>query len=665
MAFWWQRRRKWWWRGRRRRFYRRKANYKPRRRQRKYRQRRHRKTTRRFRRRRGKVRRKLKKITLKQWQPDTIKKCKIKGFTVNCLGGQGKQFACYTDNRFDWVPATAPGGGGFGCEIYSLGYLYKENKRLNNKWTTSNVQLELCRYTGCHFIFYRHQHLDFVVNYKLEYPMDLTKYTYPLTHPYTLLKGKHKKIIPSMTTKPHGKRTVKLKIKPPKQMSTKWFFQEELADKPLVQLTTSVADLRYSFLGCCNTNELVSFYGINIDFYQNSNWGLHEATTTPYKPNSGLSGTEDLQFSGKDITGKPVSGIVKRHTYNDSVNLDTGWFQPKLLSISYDLKLTSEQANLPITVGRYNPTIDTGDGNKVWLVSVTKNSYAPPKTDQDLILENLPLYQLLWGFCDFVQKKKGDSTFLQNYMLVFQSRFVFPFHSTNNYWVVVDSNFIKGKGPYGEYVTKFSRAHWYPTVEHQQETINAIVCCGPFVPKLDNQKLSTWELKSRYTFYFKWGGSQPPDPTTADPAKQARYDPPNLLSETIQILNPKKQIPSSILHAWDYRRGLVTSSALKRMREDQETDTTFQTDTESTPKKKKRYAENCLQLQQQEDKALQTCLLSLFEEDTSPQEETSDLQQLIRNQQQQQQQLKHNILYILSNLKKKQQQLQLQTGFLS
>lgn len=403
MAFWWQRRRKWWWRGQRRRAYR--KRYKPRYKRKRFRRkRRYRRTHRRIPRRRKKVRKKLKKITLKQWQPDCIRKCKVKGWAVACLGGQGKQFSCYTDNRFDWTPATAPGGGGFGCETYSLNYLYQELKRGNNKWSFSNVGLELVRYTGGSFTFYRHKHLDFIVQFILEYPMTLTKHTYSNCHPYILLKSKHKRIIPSWDTKPYGSRKVKIKFKPPKLMSTKWFFQEELANKPLIQLNSAVCSLNYSYLGCCNTNELVSFYALNLQMYTNSNWGLHATETTPYQPNAGMRGHDNINFSGKTTEGKSVTGTIKRSTWTESVNIDTGWFQPKLLSIASELKLPSEQQVVPLTVGRYNPTIDTGDGNKVWLVSVTKNDYSPPKTDTSLILEGLPLWQALLGLQTMYKK---------------------------------------------------------------------------------------------------------------------------------------------------------------------------------------------------------------------------------------------------------------------
>ncbi len=63
-----------------------------------------------------------------------------------------------------------------------------------------------------------------------------------------------------------------------------------------------------------------------------------------------------------------------------------------------------------------------------------------------------------------------------------------------------------------------------------------------------------------------------PDPTTADPTKQGQYDVPDKLYKTIQITNPEKQTPANTLHYWDYRRGIITSTAYKRMCENAETD---------------------------------------------------------------------------------------------
>nr|UHK03850.1 MAG: ORF1 [Torque teno midi virus] len=662
MPFWWRRRRKWW-RGRRRPFYKRRK-YNKYKRRRRFTRRRAGRTYKRRRRRPKKVRRKKKLINIKQWQPETIKKCKVKGIGVHVLGAQGTQFRCYTDHKQDYTVSKGYGGGGFGVEKFTLQYLYQENKAGNNIWTQSNVMLDLVRYTGCEFKFWRHPKIDFVGKYSRSYPMNLVKYAYAETHPQQLLLSRHKFIIPSLATQPRGKRYVKIRIKPPRQMSTKWFFQESSAATGLVQLQTAACDLRYAHLGCCNQNQLATFLCLNTDFYQWAGWGNmhnpHVPTSSQwYEPyNRAENITEVENAKGEKVTIQTTSA-----TYSDSISIEKGWWQPKLLSAVKILK--PQERTIPVRVLRYNPTRDTGVGTAVWLVNVVNASYNPPKTDLDLYLEGLPLWQLLFGFTDWVRKAKPDPTFLSTYYLCFKTTALESQPGTNKIVIPIDYSFVKGTGPFGTGITEFQKKHWYPTLTHQYECINAIVQTGPFIPRLDNQNPSTWELYSSYKFYFKFGGAEMPDPQTADPTKQGQYDVPDKLSKTIQIANPTKQIPGSILHHWDYRRGIITSSAWKRMCENAETDSDISILTEPKKKKKKTEYTNALQPTTQEAQEVQSCLLSLYEENTF-QEETQTLttQQLILQQQQQQLRIKDNLLKLINHLKNKQRLLQLQSGLL-
>ncbi len=203
MAFWWYRRRKPWFRNyrtRKTRRYRGRA-----RRPRRFRRRRNRRTHRRRRRRYRKVRRKQKKIILKQWQPESIRKCKIKGTGTLVLGANGTQYRCYTIYKDEWTNPKNPAGGGFGCELITLKYLYKEYLYKNNIWTTSNEYYELCRYTGCNITVYRHPETDFILAYDTQPPFYINKYTYMFCHPHQMLQRKHKKILLSTATKPNGK----------------------------------------------------------------------------------------------------------------------------------------------------------------------------------------------------------------------------------------------------------------------------------------------------------------------------------------------------------------------------------------------------------------------------------------------------------------------------
>nr|UHK06428.1 MAG: ORF1 [Torque teno midi virus] len=659
MPFWWQRRGKWWW-GRRRR--RRRWPTRRQKRRRRYR-RKYKRTFRGRRRRRKKVRRKKKKITLQQWQPQTIRKCKISGYTVNCMGGEGRQYVCYTDNKYRWTPRLAPGGGGFGVEKYTLQHLYNEYKRGNNVWTTSNKFLDLCRYTGCKIIFYRHSHLDFVVYYSREYPMLLEKHTYPQSHPYKLLQYKHKKIIPSMLTKPHGKNYRKIKVLPPRQLTNRWFFQEQFKDAGLLQLHTSVIDLRYSHLGCCNANQLITFKYLNLDMYVFAGWGNpnHPTTQTKgwYKPNTNEPQITTVTIGGRDVT-------VKQHNptdWQETVSYEKGWFQSALM-LAEAIK-APQQANLPVNYARYNPTVDDGEGNKIYFMSVTNYNYDAPKHDTDLYMEGLPLWQMLLGFPDYVIKRKQDTTYLKSYVLVIQSKAIEPGGTATKKYIVLDDNFTKGNAPYGSDLTSYMKTHWYPCYTFQQETINSFVESGPYMPKLANQKQSTWELKSYYSFFFKWGGADLPEPEVKNPKDQATYDVPYKLSEAVQIADPSKQSAANTLHFWDFRRGLLTGKALKRIYQDSESDGSLYTDTEQTPQKKKKTQQgNSLPCTHKETQEIQSCLLSLYEESTCQEQKETDLQLLIQQQQQQQKQLKLQLLKLIHNLQRKQAAIQLHTGIL-
>ncbi len=346
-------------------------------------------------------------------------------------------------------------------------------------------------------------------------------------------------------------------------------------------------------------------------------------------------------------------------TYKKTINLKTGWFSTLFLQCTQIVQPREEV--VPTIVGRYNPNLDNGEGNYIWLQSILKVTYGKPLTDPDLMLEGEPLWLMLYGFLDWVIKKKEDKTYLESYVLIIQSPAILPKKSTAGFWIPIDKNFYLGKAPFDEYLTPQMQDKWYPCIKYQQETINAIVMTGPFIPKFDPSiKKSTWDLHSKYTFFFKWGGSQPPEQETADPKHQHHYVVPDRIQQAIQICDPGAQKAKSILHAWDIRRGLFTKSALKRMYEDIQTDENISTDTEESPQKK--FKGTAMPVQENKEKKIQDCLLSLFEENTCQEPQETNLQQLIKQQQEQQQLLKLNLLHLISDLKRKQTTLQMQTG---
>lgn len=654
MPFWWRRRRKPWygrWRHTRRNTYKRRRWRTRRKRPRRFTRRRRR------RRRRTKVRRKKPSIPIRQWQPDSITKCKIIGYGTLVAGAEGNQFRCYTHQKYEYTQPKAPGGGGFGVEQFSLQFLYNQWLARKNVWTKTNDYKELCRFTGVTFTFYRHKYIDFVLQYDRDPPFNLQKLTYTNAHPQNLLLNKRHRILLSESTNPKGKVKLKLKIKPPRKMTNKWFFQEDLAPFNLVKLTAAAVSFPYSLYGPNTQSPNITIMSLNINFYRNQNW-QQDTGVSPYQPYAGYPTAGIMyRYKNKDYKMNPEN-------YKASISMSGGFWDPGWLQGS-DYKTSSTQTFLykPITVARYNPEDDTGIGNRVWLTSVMVDQKWNPPTDNDLIMAEEPLYLAFWGFYDYIIKAKKTKEYMSTHMFVIKSKAIklLTPNTTQDIFPFVDLSFIQGKMPFDEQLTLQESENWYPTVKKQIQTMNAIVECGPYVPKLFNIPSSTWQLTYKYQFYFKWGGSYISDQLVHNPQDQGKYPVPNLVIPPVQISDPLKQTYQTMLREWDYRRGFVTKTALKRMYENIQTDEYISTDeSETTPKKKKVTSE--LQCHQEETEEMQTCLQELCKKSTF--QDSQDLHQLIAQQQQQQEQLKHNLLKLLIEMKKKQRYYQMQTGLL-
>nr|UHM26473.1 MAG: ORF1 [Torque teno midi virus] len=660
MPFWWRRRRKPWF-GRWRRY---KKRYTRRRRRPLYKRRRTRRTNRRRRRRRWKVRRKKKRINVTQWQPESIRKCKIIGIEPLCVGAEGAQIDCYTVTKTDYVPPKVPWGGGFGLENFTLKYLYSEYQYHNNIWTSSNSQKDLCRYTGGKFIVFRHPTQDFVLSYDIQPPHTLNKFTFPSCHPHQQLLSKHHKIILSQASNPKGKYYKKIKFKPPKQMFTKWFFTKTFSPASLIVVKAAAANFQHVNLSGKNTNMLVTLYSLNLSFYANPAWGLKPAQHG-YWPNSAAKSNYPYVIRNKQ--GKEENktmSITTTSDYADTVNYDTGWFKPEFLQAVKLGTTTTPTALHQIVAGRYNPNIDDGDGNEIYCATIVGTSWLPPQHDKQLLITNMPLWLGLYGYYSYVREAKS-ADFWKLHVIVLKSKAIhcYPEIGSCDRYVFIDWDYIQGKKPWDQTITAKEKALWFPDMNWQRKSMNAIVESGPFIPKLSEETYSTWELNMRYYFYFKWGGANTGEAQVENPEMLPTYDVPDTMPKTIQIVNPEKQAPETILHPWDYRRGFIKETALKRMCSNIETDTEFQYSPEQTPKKKRR-VQATLPNPQEENKEIKSCLLSLCEKSTSPEEEEQDLHKLILKQQHQQQKLKYNMFKLILDLKEKQRILQHHTGLL-
>lgn len=92
--------------------------------------------------------------------------------------------------------------------------LFDQHQRGLNKWSFPNDQLDLARYRGCKFIFYRTKQTDWIGQYDISEPYKLDKYSCPNYHPGNMIKAKHKFLIPSYDTNPRGRQKIIVKIPP-------------------------------------------------------------------------------------------------------------------------------------------------------------------------------------------------------------------------------------------------------------------------------------------------------------------------------------------------------------------------------------------------------------------------------------------------------------------
>jgi len=496
-------------------------------------------------------------------------------------------------------------------------------------------------------------------------PFNLDKFTYPEIHPQNILLRRKKKVILSRANHPNGKNSITIKIKPPKQMITKWFFQQDFQQYGLVKICAAAADFRHQRLGAKAQSTILTIWSLDTTYYNNSNWG--QSKTTPYCPHASTSTTyyRYPMKGGAWSTPQEADYAPTQKGYNESISYDKGQFMNKIMcgKVYTDKGCEILSGAQPCICIRYNPQEDDGYGNEIYLTSIMGGHYDKPSITGDYYMHNLPLWMAFYGWWNYILESTQDKGIFMHKMFVVKSKAIRPITQATQqtYYPLIDRDFMEGKLPFDEYLSDNEKLRWYPTAEKQTSTINAIIECGPLIPKLSQSTLSTWELDYKYTFFFKWGGSQTTDPPIEDPEHRGKYPVPDTVHETVQIDDPEKLIPQSILHAWDFRRGLVTQTALKRMSENLPIDSSLESD-DSEPQKKKKRVSKELPCHKEEQEEIKTCLLSLCEETTC--QETEDLQQFIKQQHQQQQHLRKNILKLLTYLKRRQSHLQMQTGLM-
>nr|UGV42760.1 MAG: ORF1 [Torque teno virus] len=357
MAYWWRRRRwpwrrRWRRRGRRRRVPRRRYRRPLRRYRKRYTVRRRRRRGRRGRprrrlyRRRYTLRRKRKRLIIKQWQPNNIRKCRITGMLPMVICGHGMSANNYAIRSDDTETMKFSFGGGFSTTTFTLKVLYDQHLRGMNRWSTSNDILDLARYLGCDFYFYRDKHTDYIVQYDTAAPFTIDKDSSPNYHPGVLIKARKKVLVPSYDTHPKGRAKVKIHIEPPKMFVDKWYAQHDLCDVELVSFVVTLASFQHPFCRPQTDNPCVTFQVLQ-NFY-----------------NSVIGNSINL-------TDEKFESIFRNYLYK------YGSFYQQVLVPSYIKKITHNPDGSPITEGGFSSTLNSYNN---WVSGTGPSKFIPGNT---------------------------------------------------------------------------------------------------------------------------------------------------------------------------------------------------------------------------------------------------------------------------------------------
>nr|UGV34667.1 MAG: ORF1 [TTV-like mini virus] len=554
-------------------------------------------------RRRTRVRKKLKKITVKQWQPDTIRRLKITGNYPLYEGTRERTTNNMTQYLESIAPYRIPGGGLWSVSRFSLETLYKLHTKARNWWTTSNCQLPLIRYNGCKIKLHRSLNTDYIFVWANCGDLTATEKLYQSAQPSVLLLNKRKVIVTCDNGHRHKKPYKTIRIKPPAMWENKWYFQKDVATIPFLLILTSAASLNRYYLSSRSESNTIGFTSLNTEFFKLHNFKTPLATTG-YRPNNEWYlytwvGTQtditkitysNLIYLGntKDWgPGKPIGqDPTQAKKYFEKLS---NWGNPFYGPYFDNTHLLITQKNFndilanmgdtptktiegftnmtqPVTWNcRYNPEADNSH-NAAFITPITGTTAIPWQEphDQRLITDGLPLWLLLHGWTDYHAKAQDIQRLMTDNIVAIVSDYIEPHNHT--YYVPLDQDFIQGQSPYQQNSRKdYDELNWHPKLNFQIRSLNEIVNSGPATPKLPPD--TSTEAHITYSFYFKLGGCPPPMDDVCDPATRNKYPTPNNILSSTLLQNPQAPI-EYFLSKFDERRGQLTEPAAKRIKKD-------------------------------------------------------------------------------------------------
>nr|UGV34489.1 MAG: ORF1 [TTV-like mini virus] len=560
----------------------------------------------------SKRKRKLKKITVKQFQPEKINKLNVKGIYPLFLTTHERISHNLIQVIDSTTPHRGPGGGGFSIMQFSLQGLYELFLKSQNWWTKSNCNLPLIRFNGVTLKLYRTEHVDYIVTIQQCYPMCCNDIMFMSTQPSIMLMTKGS-IKVSCRQNTRNKKPYKIvRVSPPAQMLTKWYFQSLLAKTGLLLIKATAASFDRFYTHSFASSTTMGFTSLNTTTFQFHNFKQYP-TQTGYKPQNNLYLWGAVKAAIPDPMNTKVSQLIylgQTTILQEGESLESckqdvtkylterdKWgnpFHPRFFTYDYQVFSTNkpltdiitkvkQSGNINKTIKevfateftprtvplqtqcRYNPLADKGTGNKIFLVSIVSDqeTWHEPK-DERLMRQNLPLWLLTWGWSDWQKKLAQIHHFDYDYVTVIKSPYIEP---TLTYYIPLDDSFTNWppSSPYGTDLNQSDSKNWFPKNNFQVVSLNNIAASGPGTVKL--RKDQSCEAHMYYKFHFKLGGCPAPMETICNPINEPVYPVPDNQLQTPSLQSPETPL-QTFLYAFDERRGQITTKAAKRLKTD-------------------------------------------------------------------------------------------------
>lgn len=522
-------------------------------------------------------------------------------------------------------PEGIPSGGGFSLNRFTLDCLYNEHEKARNVWTIGNKNLPLIRYTGCEFKIYRPSNTDAVIKFQTCYPMTATPLTYTSTQPYIMMMSKGSSKISRLNNTFKKKPYKKFKFPPPQEMTNKWFFSTDLANKGLILIAATAANFENMYISPYSESDTISLRFLNTVLFKNRHfnklptngyhpkdnfwlWASVNGSTPPKLTEMVFLGNTATYQEGKEIskiqpTGNISTLLTKFNKISDWGNPFHEKYMDKKVQIYYTTSSPAihlnQHSNKPVTTeitqlgfntldqefffyGRYNPNRDKGTNTSIYFLKnyADETGWQKP-TNPNLILTGFPLWLITWGFLDYHLKLAEIPRIDEDYIICITSDAIEPQIPPQEAFIMLDKEFTHGSSEWHdeEGRTGWDNNHWFPASHYQHRTIENIGKSGPAVAKLG--KYINAELHCEYKFYFKVGGCVPPMDKITDPSKQPTYPIPTNIADPNSLQSPREPI-ETFLYSFDERRGQITETAAQRITKDIKPTKTLFTDSITT-----------------------------------------------------------------------------------